>query len=59
MPAFELRTAPFPLTATDSRKDAGANAAATAIPGDAEHAPGAPCTRRSSGRASRRHPESR
>jgi len=33
MPAFELRTAPFPLTATDNRKDAGANAAVTATPG--------------------------
>ena len=33
MPALELRTAPFPLTATDNRKDAGANSAVTAAPG--------------------------
>ena len=33
MPTLELRTAPFPLTATDNRKDAGANAAVTAAPG--------------------------
>ena len=33
MPTLELRTAPFPLTATDNRNDAGANTAVTAAPG--------------------------
>ena len=33
IPVRELRTAPFPVTATDSRKDAAANTAVTAAPG--------------------------
>ena len=47
IPARELRTAPFPVTATESLKDAGPNTADTAVPGatlrlqpaEPEHAP--------------------